>query len=116
MKRSSCVMAIRVVTAARACCKAARTSSRKTHQRALRTGVEVFHALKKVFGKRKLSTSVGDEGGFAPDLRDDEEALKVIVEAIEAAGYAPGKQVAIALDPAASELFDDGVYRFKKSG
>jgi enolase len=83
---------------------------------ALRMGAEVFHALKKVLGKRKLSTAVGDEGGFAPDLRDDEEALNVIIEAIESAGYAPGKQIALALDPAASELYQDGAYVFKKSG
>ena len=82
----------------------------------LRMGAEVFHALKKVLTKRKLSTGVGDEGGFAPDLRDDEEALKVIIEAIDAAGYAAGKEVAIALDPAASELYADGTYTFKKSG
>jgi enolase len=83
---------------------------------ALRMGAEVFHALKKVLVKRKLSTGVGDEGGFAPDLGSDEEALQVIIEAIEAAGYAPGKQVALALDCAASELFKDGTYTFKKSG
>jgi enolase len=83
---------------------------------ALRMGAEVFHALKKVLVKRKLATGVGDEGGFAPDLRDDEEALKVILEAIETAGFAAGKEIAIALDPAASELFKDGVYTFKKSG
>jgi enolase len=83
---------------------------------ALRMGAEVFHALKKVLVKRKLSTGVGDEGGFAPDLASDEDALKVVIEAIEAAGYAPGKQVALALDCAASELFKDGTYTFKKSG
>jgi len=83
---------------------------------ALRMGAEVFHALKKVLSKRKLSTGVGDEGGFAPDLRDDEEALNVIIEAIHAAGYAPGKQIALALDVAASELYQDGSYVFKKSG
>jgi len=83
---------------------------------ALRMGAEVFHALKKVLGKRKLATGVGDEGGFAPDLRDDEEALNVIIEAIQAAGYAPGKQIALALDVAASELYQDGAYVFKKSG
>ena len=82
----------------------------------LRMGVEVFHALKKVLTGRKLSTAVGDEGGFAPDLRDDEEAIKVILEAIDQAGYSAGKEVAIALDVAASELYDDGVYNFKKSG
>src|SRR5881392_4005288 len=83
---------------------------------ALRMGAEVFHALKKVLVKRKLGTGVGDEGGFAPDLRDDEEALNVIIEAIQAAGYAPGKQIALALDVAASELYQDGAYVFKKSG
>jgi enolase len=82
---------------------------------ALRMGAEVFHSLKKVLVKRKLATGVGDEGGFAPDLRDDEEAITVIIEAIEAAGYGPGKQVALALDVAASELFKDGSYTFKKS-
>jgi enolase len=83
---------------------------------ALRMGAEVFHALKKVLVKRKLSTGVGDEGGFAPDLASDEDALKVVVEAIEAAGYAPGTEVAIALDPAASELYKAKTYTFKKSG
>ncbi len=83
---------------------------------ALRMGAEVFHALKKVLVKRKLATGVGDEGGFAPDLRDDEEAIKVILEAIDAAGYAAGKEVALALDCAASELYSDGSYVFKKSG
>jgi enolase len=83
---------------------------------ALRMGAEVFHALKKVLVKRKLSTGVGDEGGFAPDLKNDEEALRVVVEAIEAAGYAPGREIAIALDPAASEIFKNGTYTFKKSG
>jgi len=83
---------------------------------ALCMGTEVFHALKKVLVKRKLATGVGDEGGFAPDLRDDEEALKVILEAIDAAGYAAGKDIALALDCAASELAMDGGYTFKKSG
>jgi len=83
---------------------------------ALRMGAEVFHALKKVLVKRKLSTGVGDEGGFAPDLRNDEESLKVIIEAIESAGYQPGTQIALALDVAASELHKDGKYTFKKSG
>ena len=83
---------------------------------ALRMGAEVFHTLKKVLVERKLATGVGDEGGFAPDLRDDEEALTVIIEAIDKAGYAAGKEVAIALDCAASELYKDGVYVFKKSG
>jgi enolase len=83
---------------------------------AVRMGAEVFHALKKVLVKRKLSTGVGDEGGFAPDLKSDEEALTVVLEAIEAAGYQPGSQIALALDCAASELFKDGKYTFKKSG
>jgi enolase len=83
---------------------------------ALRMGTEIFHSLKKVLIKRKLSTGVGDEGGFAPDLKSDEEALTVVMEAIEAAGYKPGEQIAIALDCAASELFTKGKYTFKKSG
>ena len=83
---------------------------------ALRVGAEVFHSLKKVLVKRKLATGVGDEGGFAPDLKDDEQALQVIIEAIEAAKYAPGKEVALALDVAASELYSSGTYTFKKSG
>ncbi|GMV11235.1 MAG TPA: phosphopyruvate hydratase [Gemmatimonadaceae bacterium] len=90
----------------------------ETFADALRMGAEVFHALKKVLVKRKLSTGVGDEGGFAPDLKSDEDALKVVIEAIESAGYAPGKEVALALDCAASELFDKKAksYTFKKSG
>ncbi len=88
----------------------------ETFGEALRMGAEVFHALKKVLVKRKLATGVGDEGGFAPDLRDDEEAIKVILEAIDAAGYAAGKEIALALDCAASELYSNGMYTFKKSG
>jgi len=89
----------------------------RTFAEGLRMGVEVFHALKKVLVKRKLSTGVGDEGGFAPDLKNDEEALKVIIEAIEAAGFAPGREIALALDVAASELHGKGgTYTFKKSG
>ncbi|HYN82615.1 MAG TPA: phosphopyruvate hydratase [Gemmatimonadaceae bacterium] len=83
---------------------------------AVRMGAEVFHALKKVLVKRKLSTGVGDEGGFAPDLASDEDALKVVVEAIESAGYAPGTEIVIALDCAASELCKGKNYVFKKSG
>jgi enolase len=83
---------------------------------ALRVGAEIFHSLKKVLVKRKLSTGVGDEGGFAPDLKDDEQALQIIIEAIEGAKYAPGKEVALALDVAASELYSGGKYTFKKSG
>src|SRR4051812_8847588 len=88
----------------------------ETFADALAMGTDVFHALKKVLVKRKLATGVGDEGGFAPDLRDDEEAIKVILEAIDAAGYSAGKEIALALDCAASELLSDGVYTFKKSG
>ncbi len=80
----------------------------------LRMGVEVFHALKKVLTERGLSTAVGDEGGFAPMLPSNEAALDVIITAIEAAGYKPGDDAAIALDVAASELFQDGQYVFKK--
>ncbi len=83
---------------------------------ALRMGAETFHALKKVLVKRKMSTGVGDEGGFAPDLKSDEEAITVILEAIEAAGYKPGTDICLALDCAASELFEKGKYTFKKSG
>ena len=83
---------------------------------ALRLGAEVFHSLKKVLVKRKLSTGVGDEGGFAPDLANDEEALKIIIEAIEGASYSPGKEISLALDVAASELHKNGTYTFKKSG
>ena len=84
---------------------------------ALRAGVEIFHTLKSVLKKRGQSTSVGDEGGFAPNLRSNEEAIQAVLEAISAAGYKPGDQVAIALDPAASEFFDksSGKYVFKKS-
>jgi enolase len=83
----------------------------------LRAGVEIYHALKKVLHKAKLSTAVGDEGGFAPDLKDNEDALKIIGEAVTAAGYEFGKQVFVALDPAASELWDSEKkgYKFFKS-
>ncbi len=87
-----------------------------TFPEGLRIGVEVFHSLKKVLTKRGLSAAVGDEGGFAPDLPNDEAALEAIMTAIEGAGYEAGKDVAIALDLAASELQEDGVYVFKKSG
>jgi enolase len=82
----------------------------------LRMGTQVFHQLKKVLVGRKLSTGVGDEGGFAPNLGSDEDALKIIVEAIEQAGFTPGHDIALALDVAASELFQNGTYNFKKSG
>ncbi len=86
-------------------------------QDAMRAGVEIYHALKKVLHKNKMSTAVGDEGGFAPDLKDNEDALKVIGEAVTAAGYEFGKQVFVALDPAASELWDAEKkgYKFFKS-
>jgi enolase len=84
-------------------------------EEALRMGVEVFHALKKVLAKQGLSTAVGDEGGFAPMLSSNEAALEAVMTAIGAAGYRPGEDVAIALDPAASEFYEDGVYVFKKS-
>jgi enolase len=76
----------------------------------LRIGAEVFHALKRTLHERGLATAVGDEGGFAPDLGSNEEALQMLVAGIEAAGYRPGEHVAIALDPAASELYRDGAY------
>jgi len=82
---------------------------------ALRWGAEVFHTLKGVLKKRGYSTSVGDEGGFAPSLKSNDEAIEAILEAIHAAGYTPGEQIAIALDPASSEFFDEDHYVFKKS-
>ncbi len=82
---------------------------------ALRMGVETFHTLKKVLKSGGYSTSVGDEGGFAPALKTNEEAIELILEAIEQAGYSPGQDVALALDPAASELYEDGQYLFFKS-
>jgi enolase len=86
-----------------------------TFSEALRTGAEVFHALKDVLRSRSYSTAVGDEGGFAPDLSSNEEAIEVILEAIEEAGYHPGDDVLIALDPATAEMFEDGHYVFWKS-
>ena len=79
----------------------------------LRTGAEVFHALKATLKKKGMSTAVGDEGGFAPDLESNEAALKALIEGIEAAGYTPGDDVAIALDPAVSEIFDNGAYNLE---
>jgi enolase len=93
-----------------------------TFNRALRAGVECYHALKSVLKSKKLSTAVGDEGGFAPNLTSNEQALEVLVEAIKKAGYKPGKDVALALDVAASEFFEKGSYildaeaKPKKSG
>ena len=82
----------------------------------LRMGTEVFHALKKTLHARGQSTAVGDEGGFAPNLASNEAALQALVEGIEAAGFAPGDDVAIAMDPATSELFGDGVYDLEHEG
>jgi len=87
-----------------------------TFAEALRYGAETFHALKRILAKKGYTTSVGDEGGFAPNLKSNEEACKVIVEAIEAASYKPGKDVAIALDPAASSFYENGAYNLAKSG
>jgi enolase len=82
---------------------------------ALRMGVEVFHTLKKVLSKKGYSTAVGDEGGFAPMLKSNEEAIESVLEAISQAGYKAGEQIGICLDPASSEYFQDGKYVFKKS-
>ena len=82
---------------------------------ALRWGVEVFHTLKGVLKKRGYNTAVGDEGGFAPSVKSNVEAIEVVLEAIQQAGYKPGTEIAIALDPAASEFYQDGKYVFKKS-
>jgi enolase len=87
-----------------------------TFAEALRMGVEVFHNLKGILKKKGLATSVGDEGGFAPDLKSSEEALETILEAIKATGYKPGAQISLALDVAASELHEGKKYVFKKSG
>src|SRR5579884_3737097 len=82
---------------------------------ALRWGVEVFHTLKGVLKKRGYNTAVGDEGGFAPSVKSNVEAIDVVLEAIQQAGYKPGEEIAIALDPAASEFYQDGKYVFKKT-
>src|SRR2546423_9996059 len=82
----------------------------------LRMGAEVFHALKRTLHERGLGTAVGDEGGFAPDLSSNEEALEMLLAGIQAAGYEPGEQVAIALDPASSELFGEGRYKLEHEG
>ena len=82
---------------------------------ALRWGVEVFHTLKGVLKKRGYNTAVGDEGGFAPSVKSNVEGIEVVLEAISQAGYKPGEEIAIALDPAASEFYQDGKYVFKKS-
>jgi len=82
---------------------------------ALRTGVEVFHTLSDVLADRDYSTAVGDEGGFAPDLRSNEEAIELVVEAVEKAGYTAGEDVFVTLDPATAEMYEDGEYVFWKS-
>ncbi|EPZ45171.1 phosphopyruvate hydratase [Alicyclobacillus acidoterrestris] len=87
-----------------------------TFREALRMGAEIFHNLKSVLGSRGLATTVGDEGGFAPNLKTNEEAIQIIVEAIEKAGYKPGEQASIALDVASTELFKDGKYHFEGEG
>ncbi|MFH0957237.1 MAG: phosphopyruvate hydratase [Pseudomonadota bacterium] len=87
-----------------------------TFAEALRYSAETFHALKRILHSKGYATSVGDEGGFAPNLESDEKACEFIIEAIEAAGYKPGDDIAIALDPAASSFFEDGAYNLIKSG
>lgn len=87
-----------------------------TFSDSLRAGVEVFHTLKKVLSDRGLATAVGDEGGFAPDLPSNRAALELIMEAIEKAGYTPGEQIGLAMDPAASEFFADGKYNLTGEG
>jgi len=87
-----------------------------TFAEALRYGAETFHALKKILAQKGYATSVGDEGGFAPNLKSNEEACDVIVEAITAAGYRPGQDITIALDPAASSFYEESHYNLSKSG
>jgi enolase len=88
----------------------------RTFSEGLRMGTEVFHNLKKALHDRGLSTTVGDEGGFAPNLSSNEEALEVLMAGIRAAGYIPGEQIAIALDPATSEIFEGGTYKLEHEG
>ena len=87
----------------------------ETFAEALRAGAEIFHNLKSVLKSRGYATSVGDEGGFAPNLKSNEEAIETILEAIDKAGYKAGEDIMLALDPAASEFFKDGKYTFSKS-
>jgi enolase len=87
-----------------------------SEREAIRMGAEIYHALEKVLTKRGLGTTVGDEGGFAPSLKSNRDALEVISEAIQQAGYTLGEQVALALDPASSEFFEDGKYVLRKEG
>lgn len=88
----------------------------ETFREALRMGTEIFHSLKNVLSSKGYNTSVGDEGGFAPNLKSNEEALSTIIEAIEAAGYKPGEQVKLAMDVASSEFYEDGKYNLKGEG
>lgn len=88
----------------------------KSFSEALRAGTEIFHSLKKILHEKKLSTTVGDEGGFAPSLASNEEAIKIILEAISKAGYEAGKDIGIALDVAATELYKDGKYHLEREG
>jgi len=88
----------------------------RTFSHALRTGTEIFHHLRRLLVRRGLTTAVGDEGGFAPDLSSNEEAMETVLEAVLAAGYAPGKDVHVAIDAAATEFFDGDAYRFRWSG
>jgi enolase len=87
-----------------------------SYSEALRWGAEAYHALKGVLAGRGLATAVGDEGGFAPDLDSNEDAIKMLVEAIEVTGHEPGREIALALDPATSELWNDGVYELAGEG
>jgi len=87
-----------------------------SYREALRWGTETYHTLKKVLHDRGMSTAVGDEGGFAPNLATNEDAIKILIEAIQLAGYTPGEQIAIALDPAMSELYRDGAYHLTGEG
>ena len=90
--------------------------SANTFKEALRIGAEVFHNLKSVLKSKGYNTSVGDEGGFAPNLKSNEEALETIIEAINNSGYKPGKDVLLALDVASSEMYENGIYDFKGDG
>ena len=85
----------------------------KNFSESLRVGTEIFHSLKLLLHKRGLSTAVGDEGGFAPDLSSSEEAGDILLEAIEKSGYVPGREVSLALDAASTEFFSDGVYKYE---
>jgi enolase len=86
-----------------------------TFSQALRMGVEVFHTLKTVLKSKGYSTNVGDEGGFAPNIKSNEEAIEIVIQAIEKAGYKPGEEIFIAMDAAVSEFYENGLYHFKKS-